>query len=360
MSNDMKLIMENWRKFSTSQEMYNVATDILIETKIYNNSLSVLISEHENKKISTKKYITIIQESIDKDFKDLDSLLNDKKVLSELAAFDSIKKVAKSAADSVVQKINSIFIKALSMIKVNAKSAILTIEKTKKYLDNFAKRNPELTKKFLSALKVAAMLAIAYVVLNPGEAHAYIDLPATSARGATTLGSDTESGKMVINFLTNNAQHVMDILGIKSNYIDLIIKAINSKDPVKVGQSVINILQQIRAMAERTEFMDSFKPLIDNAANTATQIAHSANAAMDAANSSISQLKTLSSPEQAKEAVQQYLNDNPGLKDGNSFGLNPANIIKHALKDKLSASDFKSPAFNAAKSSIEMALRGFK
>jgi hypothetical protein len=316
--------MENWRKFSTSIEVSH-KSNVLVEGKNYKGSLRNLVKEYKNKNISKKQYSDILIESIERDFKELESLTSNKDFLVEGALFDKLKGVVKGAVSTGVQKVADIIEKINSLILASKSKALEMISRAAGFIKNFEKANPKLAQAIKTVLAIAALAAIAYIIFSPSTAQAAVSLPATMARPPVVLDPSSPEGQSVIRFLTTHA----DTIGLGQENADKFITLIKQKNTVELNKGLTDILQEVRALAERQDFMDQFKPVTDKSlelANAALQ------AGGDLANKGASFKQIISDPSSVRELMSgfkgQIPNDpnDPNLSSLLNYIANKANI----------------------------------
>jgi hypothetical protein len=360
--------MENWRRFSKD--------DILIETKNYNSTLEKLILEHKEKKISTTKFIDILEESIKNDLSELEKI---NKLLTEAGVLDKAKQLGQKAVgavgnaiNSAIKKVNDIILKASMMIYEAPKKVIPLITSAISFIKNFKQANPKMYAFLATSLKIIGLLAIAYVVLYPGTANASVEIPKLGG-GTTLIDPNSADGQKLLGALQvlspDNLQGT-NLEGVDTEKLHqavaLIQKAILSKQPQKVEgalNTILNAANHLKVQAGGTDLSPTLQKLGAKVAEVASTVAEKSHETVNAAGTAgqavsdtVSSLKDMINPAGAKAALKQYLQDNPSLDTGTGFAIDPANVIKHMIKHRLSGQDMGSLDFKNAVSQIEKQL----
>lgn len=365
MSNEMKIILENWRKFSNQTDLKTV----LVETKNYNSSLDNLILEHKAKKISTEKYISILEESINNDLKELEKI--NKQIISE-GILDKAKQLGQKVAgavggavNSAIQKVNDIILKVSMMVYEAPRKAIPLLLKTINFIRNFKQTNPKIYAFLVVSLKVIAIAAIAYVVLNPGTAHASVEMPKLGG-GSRLIDPNSAEGKELLGalkLLTPENLQGSPLEGIDqeklSQATQIIQKAVMSKDPQKVEgalNTVLKAAETLRLQAKTSGEGGTLEKLGAKIVQVTTEIAQKSQEAASTSTAgqinNISSLKDLVTPEGAAKAVAKYIQDNPDFKGTGGQMVNPSNVIKSILKlsgEQMRSLDFKNAQMAVAR-----------
>jgi hypothetical protein len=355
-SNNMKLIMENWRKFTNNADNLS---NILIETKNYNSYLDVLVDEHKNKKISTKKYISILQESINKDFTDLE-ILNEQ--LLQEALGDNVKKLgqkvvgaAKGVLDTVIKKINDMIMKVSLMIWKAPRQAALNAVKFLSFLKKFKETNPK-TYAFLAvSVKILAFIAIAYAFLHPGTAEASVPIDqygaAAADHGVTKMvDASSEEGKQLLGALRVLAPENLSgtpLEGIEEGQLkaasEILQKAVMSKKPEQIQgalKTILNAADTLSKQASNSGESETLQNLGKKVLQLAGEAVEKTNdvaitkvgAAVDTASglnitgqTSLQKLSSLTKPGNVEKLISMFGGENVSSMDS-------ANIMRKALK----------------------------
>lgn len=374
MSKEMKIIMENWRKFSNSEQFIQSAKNIIIENKNYNSSLETLLLEYKNNKISTKKYINILQESIDNDLKNL-SLLN-KQVLNEVVQ-DTLKKVGQnikgalsSALEAAIKKVNDIIMKVSLMIWNAPRQAALNISKIIPYVKNFKKANPNIYAFLIISLKIIGMAAIAYAFLHPGTAEASVQMDKIGGGVKIIDGSSPEGQQLLgaLKVLSPENLQGTSLEGIDSEKLkqasDILQKAVMSKKPEQIQGALKTILNAADTLSKQASNSNEGATLqklgqkVVEVANLAVQKSQ-AIAAPNAGGLGGIEINNISDiNSHPVEAILKYVNNNPDLKDTGGVGINPRNVIDSLLgaKKDMSSLEYKK-ALQVVTNSIPKALQ---
>lgn len=124
MSNDMRIIMEGWRKYEkTVSRTTSSMSTVLVETSTRRTNLAQLIQERKDGTITNKEYLKILYESINRDIIELRAELDsNKEVLQEFLG--SLYKRAKNAVTGagkwfktkIYDKIKNLFMKAAKFV----------------------------------------------------------------------------------------------------------------------------------------------------------------------------------------------------------------------------------------------------
>lgn len=386
MQNDMNLIMENWRRFSQSESFSNYASKVLIETKSYNSSLDLLIVEHSNKKISTKKYINILQESIDKDLKELSKL--EKEILNE-ALGDTIKKVGQNikgavtgAIDAVIKKVNDMIMKVSLMIWNAPRQAALNITKIIPYVRNFKNANPKVYAFLIVSLKIIGIIAIAYAFLHPGTAEASVPIDQYGS-AAVDYGpikmvdvSSTEGKQLLGALKALGPEHLQgtSLEGIDEERLkaasQILQQAVMKKEPQNIQGAFKTILDAANSLSKHAEnsgdggmlqklgkhVMEVADIAVDKAGNIVKASSLPLNISGDTMGEKVG---SLSKPENLKKIIDMFGGDNVSSMDA-------SNLIKKALKyalqnNQISGEEYKSllrgPAIDIAEEKMRLVLQ---
>lgn len=223
--NNMKLIMENWRKFSND----SLKNNILIETKYYNGSLNELILKNRSGKISLNDFEGIVCESLNQDLAELEKI--NKQILSEAGVIDTAKAVGSKIKSAVMEKIknliNSSIAKLSALIKSGSKTVLNSILAINKTVDSLFKgglkeqeeqTNPEVepqqnvpaaakkdNAKLFAAIKVFLIMAAVIYLFWPASAHAgiYIGGHTYGTTAAGNVASDTNVLMGILDAVSN-------------------------------------------------------------------------------------------------------------------------------------------------------------
>lgn len=245
--NDMKLIMENFRKFSNTLDTHD-KSKIIIETKNRKVDLDTLILEYKNKKISKNEYVNTLTESIEKDFQELE-LLYEVDVGGALKAvgkkaIDTTKSIGKAvgaAYDKITLKLTEIMLKAFSLMKASANTAVKLLLKAYNFISG-KKISPK-TKLILEKVLVLGLLAgITYIIFKPSNAQAAVSFTPYGSDEAITLTKDN-AGDVVAVLKTLTAQGRTEISVEDANrLIDIISrKGVASVDDYEPLRSALNM-----------------------------------------------------------------------------------------------------------------------
>lgn len=388
MSNNMQQIMENWRKFSNSEQFSNYASKILIETKTFSSSLDILILEHKNKKISTKKYIDILQESIDLDILELKKLSSEPNILNE-AVVDTIKGAVKGAIGAVMKKVNDLIMKVSLMIWNAPRQAALNITKIIPYVRNFKKVNPKVYAFLIVSLKVIGIIAIAYAFLHPGTAEASVPIDQYGAAAVDfgpvkMVDASSPEGQQLLGALKTLSPENLQgtsLEGIDSEKLkrasELLQKAVMNKKPEQIQGALKTILDTANTLSKQAgnsgqdgtlqslgqKVMQLAGIAVDKAGDL---VAAKVGAASDAASglnitgdTSLQKLGSLTKPENAKKIIDMFGGENVSSMDASSL---IKKALKYALDNKqISIEEYKNllrgPSMDNAEENMRLVLK---
>lgn len=375
--NDMKLIMENWRKFSKH--------DVLIETKNYNSTLESLVLEYNQKKISTHKFISILEESVLSDLKQLE-IIN--KQINEAAILDKAKQLGQKvsgavsgAVNAAINKVNEIVLKASMMIYEAPRKAIPLLIKTISFVKNFKNTNPKIYAFLVMTLKILAVAAVAYVALNPGTAHASVEMPKIGG-GVRVIDANSPEGKELLGALKALSPENLQgtpLEGLDSGKLkaasDIIQNAVMNKEPQKVQgalKTVLEAAEHLRMQAKNSGEGGTLEKLGAKVVEVANAVAQkSQEAAASGAgtsgggeihlsgNTALSKLSSLTNPQNVKSLIKMF-----GAEK--STQLDAGNMVRKALQvalksGELTAEEYKSlaggPAVAGAEEKLRLALQ---
>lgn len=387
MSNNMQQIMENWRKFSNSEQFSNHASKVLIETKHYNSSLDKLMMEYKTKKISNIEYINILQESIDLDLLELKKLHSQQNILNE-AVTDTIKGAVKGAIGAVMKKVNDLIMKVSLMIWNAPRQAALNITKIIPYVRNFKKVNPKIYAFLIVSLKVIGIIAIAYAFLHPGTAEASVPVDQFGAAAVDgpikMVDASSPEGQQLLGALKvlspENLQGT-SLEGIEAEKLkaasNMLQKAVMSKKPEQIQgalKTILNAATTLSKQAANSGEGDTLQTLgqkIMQVAGMAVEktgdiAAAKVGAAADSVsglnlsgNTSLQKLASMTKPENAKKIIDMFGGDNVSSMDASS-------LIKKALKyalqnNQISNEEYKNllsgPSIDGAEERMRLVLK---
>jgi DNA-directed RNA polymerase subunit L len=251
-NNEMKLIMENWRKFSDEADKTN-KSPVLVETNLYKGSLKKLVESLETNSVSVSIYNKILSESIENDLAEIRDLISSKEFLTEAEEIEKSVGEPKGMGSKILEKFKGMAEKIINLAKTSWEKASGYIATAYQAAQKFSKT--KLGKTIIDILKVAAFAAVAYIILHPSEAHAAINLPASGGRPPVTLSDKTEAGIKVINWLSTTGRQM---LGEIADKLIELIKSDKVFDVKNMSKGVLDLLQEVRALVEKSEFLNQF------------------------------------------------------------------------------------------------------
>lgn len=274
MSNNMNLIMENWRKFSKEVESTD-KSKVLIETSKYNGNLKSLLNERENKKISKKQFEKIITESIQNDLKEADYYLKKLEIIKKnplLAEQEGFLGKAKQFISGAATAIKNAFVKTFQVIKDAPFQVLFLKDRVEGQIKQFTKENPQKAQLLKDVLKLAVAAAAVYTLIKYGisDAHAAVQVKGQLVQG------DEMKGFEILNYLKEHASELnisdLDLTKIKQAFqgeADKTAALGKLAEVVNKAQDLMDAHQQ--QMMQGGGSFDDIKGAIDAASDVAKQ-----------------------------------------------------------------------------------------
>lgn len=273
-NNNMKLIMENWRKFSTKLESVD-KSKVLIETKTFSGNLQNLLQEHQRRSISQNQFEKIIIESIENDLKEADYYLKKLEIIKKnplLAEQEGFLGKAKQFISSAATAIKNAFVKTFQVIKDAPFQVLFLKNKIESQIKQFSKENPQKAKLLADVLKVAMAAAAVYAIYKLGVDDA---AAAVKVKGQLVQG-DEMKGFEILDYIQSHASELnvtpKDITQIKQAFQgegDKTAALGKLAEIVNKAQDLMDASYQ-QAMQGGGSFED-IKPAVDAASDAAKQ-----------------------------------------------------------------------------------------
>lgn len=292
-NNNMKLIMENWRKFSDQISSYS--DNISIITENFNGSLSLLKEDLNNKKISQKNYNKIIYESILKNASDIQFYCSKlEKLYSNKSLVENEKYILEeqNLLNEAFENLKSMFSKVFSSKETSQNpKAVSQLSKSLETVKT-ATKDPR-KKSLLNSLKLIAIAAaffstnIAKADISPADLSDIRDQIKIILTSPEASESDKTDAKIMLQNI-NDPEKTPEI----KNLFEKMKKKLNEKAAELRGDNQVPFFMQAANEADA---------LVKSAAGGATTVSQDAfKTASEVTNAIFKDKSTL------EKAIKQY------------------------------------------------------